>query len=710
MAIDIKKENIHSALDIDKTLLVEYSKLLIEVNPKKKWLQGVVNLLSKITEAEGVLIHTHIDNAIICSNINKTCELQKFYSDNKESLVSLKTIVQKDKLIAPLSVNAAIVVSLEAGTENYLKKYSELIEMLSLAISNRSNLIYQEQKELYVKSLLKIERSLSSDKPLDYKLGLISEEILKTLDLSRAQIKFFSPNATTVYDNYLSCETCGDKVLESLSVIPSFEQTYIRKLKSGDISPMDFQLSGVVDDSVSKIEQLLSIKSAFYFPLVFKDKACGILSLHECNYLRKLHEHQKSYLEEVALILGAVFGKETELNDSSVFAPNNKVLTSDELLINLGHLQVQSGIEESPFSLIMVDIQKLNDINLRSGFVAGNLVISQTIRYLSRLYEGLYQIARYNNDEFVVILKGVDDKKVLLEVDRLRDKLKNFSVLGVGPVDYNYSHITYPTHGETIPELLNLLEQSMKLAKTRGKSQVCGGRELIDKSDAKLKELLERNMPEIITKKSNIKTGPEVMETIDKQLNENGIGVYHADILDSVQSLALALDAKDSYTEGHSQRVAEYAYLLAKEIGMELQEQEWVRLAAALHDIGKIGIPENILCKNGKLTNEEYEVMKKHPVIGARILKPIKPLEKVSELVLYHHEYWDGSGYPHGFIKEEIPLGSRIVSIADAYQAMTSDRPYRAGLPQEEAFKRLKFGKEKQWDPELIDTFIKIVS
>jgi putative nucleotidyltransferase with HDIG domain len=221
--------------------------------------------------------------------------------------------------------------------------------------------------------------------------------------------------------------------------------------------------------------------------------------------------------------------------------------------------------------------------------------------------------------------------------------------------------------------------------------------------------MLVNELPEIVFKKTSFKTGPDVIDTINKQLSVDKTS-YHADILDSVQSLALALDAKDSYTEGHSQRVSEYAYLLAKEVGLDIQEQEWVRLAAFMHDIGKIGIPENILCKSGKLTVEEYEVMKKHPIIGARILKPIKPLEKVAHIVLHHHEHWDGSGYPQGYAKDEIPIGSRIVSITDAYQAMTSDRPYRDALPKEEAIKRLRMGKESQWDPDLIEKFITLIS
>jgi putative nucleotidyltransferase with HDIG domain len=320
-------------------------------------------------------------------------------------------------------------------------------------------------------------------------------------------------------------------------------------------------------------------------------------------------------------------------------------------------------------------------------------------------------IARYNNDEYVIIMKDFDEKRARVEAENLKEHLKNVTVLGVGPVDYNFSFVTFPAHGVSVVDLLTLLEQAMLISKSRGKSQVSGFDEVRGKgrSEKRWQELLTFAIPEIVLKKASLKTGPEVIENIKEHLNKQK-RFYSADILDSVQSLALALDAKDSYTEGHSKRVSEYAFMLARYLGLDSVEIEWIRLAASMHDIGKIGIPEGILCKPGKLTKEEYEVMKKHPVIGARILKPIKPLEKVTNLVLYHHEYWDGSGYPNGLSKTEIPIGSRIVSIVDAYQAMTSSRPYRTALPQEEAISRLKAGKEKQWDPDLTEAFIKIVT
>jgi diguanylate cyclase (GGDEF)-like protein/putative nucleotidyltransferase with HDIG domain len=462
------------------------------------------------------------------------------------------------------------------------------------------------------------------------------------------------------------------------------------------------------------IEKLLSVKSILGCPILFKNKVVGILILHQCDYERAWNSNNIELLRRVSNIIGLLFGSEIKTRESKNtenIDPNSGLVTSDAFLRELSHAQIGSQINNSSFSLILIDIEKLRDINISQGFVAGNLVLSQTGRYLKRLYDESAVLARYNNDEFVILLKNTDKEKAKIEVQRIKDALSNTNVLGVGTIDYNFSFITFPTHSDSISELLGLLEQGMILSKSRGKSQISSYDELMDQPKSNWKQLLTYAIPEIVLKKSNLKTGPEVFEKINKQISETDQRCnYSADILDSVQSLAIALDAKDSYTEGHSKRVSEYAYFLAKEIGLDLQQIEWIRLAAGLHDIGKIGIPESILCKPGKLTREEYDVMKKHPVIGAKILKPLKPLESVATLVLYHHEYWNGSGYPEGLSKQNIPIGSRIVSIVDAYQAMTSNRPYRSSLTFEEALRRLKDGKEKQWDPELIDIFIEIVS
>jgi putative nucleotidyltransferase with HDIG domain len=181
-------------------------------------------------------------------------------------------------------------------------------------------------------------------------------------------------------------------------------------------------------------------------------------------------------------------------------------------------------------------------------------------------------------------------------------------------------------------------------------------------------------------------------------------------MLETVASLAGAMDAKDKYTRGHSQSVSNYAVALASAVNLPPAEVEKIRLAAFFHDIGKIGIPETILNKPGPLTEAEMEIMKQHPVIGARqILQPVSSLRDIVPLVEYHHERWDGKGHPEGLKGENIPIGARIVSIVDAFHALTSNRPYRKALPLEEAMEILKDGAGALWDPDLIAQFLEML-
>ena len=176
-----------------------------------------------------------------------------------------------------------------------------------------------------------------------------------------------------------------------------------------------------------------------------------------------------------------------------------------------------------------------------------------------------------------------------------------------------------------------------------------------------------------------------------------------------VRALINAIDAKDPYTCGHSDRVASYAKLIAARIGLDSEECERIYMAGLLHDIGKIGVPDSILGKPGKLTDEEFAIVKKHPEIGYVILKNLQQLDYVLPGVLHHHEAVNGSGYPAGLIGESIPLSARILAVADAYDAMTSDRPYRSGMPSERAESILRSEASKTWDSDIVSTFLECI-
>jgi putative nucleotidyltransferase with HDIG domain len=177
-------------------------------------------------------------------------------------------------------------------------------------------------------------------------------------------------------------------------------------------------------------------------------------------------------------------------------------------------------------------------------------------------------------------------------------------------------------------------------------------------------------------------------------------------ICQSLLGLANALEAKDPYTRGHSERVGRQSGQLAIVLGLPAADAEMVAQAGLLHDIGKIGVPEAVLGKRGSLDVSEWELMRRHPLIGAQIVAPFEFLAAGAHAIRHHHERWDGTGYPDGLVGEAIPLSARIVAVADVYDALTSARPYRAALPPEEAVAHLEAAAGRTLDARVVAAFI----
>jgi putative nucleotidyltransferase with HDIG domain len=184
----------------------------------------------------------------------------------------------------------------------------------------------------------------------------------------------------------------------------------------------------------------------------------------------------------------------------------------------------------------------------------------------------------------------------------------------------------------------------------------------------------------------------------------------HILFLDTIKSLAAAIDAKDPYTHGHSERVSEYAVMIAKELNLPNEVIKNIHLAGLLHDIGKIGISEQILRKPDRLTMDEFEEIKQHPLVGAKILHEVESLQLLIPALLHHHERWDGSGYVNGLKGEQIPLEARILAVADAFDAITTNRPYRIGLSIQDAVTEIKRCCGTQFDISIADAFLKTIN
>jgi len=179
--------------------------------------------------------------------------------------------------------------------------------------------------------------------------------------------------------------------------------------------------------------------------------------------------------------------------------------------------------------------------------------------------------------------------------------------------------------------------------------------------------------------------------------------------LSTIVTLSGIAEAKDFYTDKHMKDIAEYSVDIARKLGLSEADIENIRMAALLHDLGKITVPDDILKKPGRLSEEEMEVIRKHPAHGAKMIESIEPMKDAREIIRHHHEYYDGSGYPDGLRGQDIPLGARIIGVADAFDAMTTNRPYRKALPMDKVIKELKDFSGIQFDPDIVEILISIL-
>jgi diguanylate cyclase (GGDEF)-like protein len=328
-----------------------------------------------------------------------------------------------------------------------------------------------------------------------------------------------------------------------------------------------------------------------------------------------------------------------------------------------------AAAEESgaTLSLCLVDIDDFKSVNDRYGHPAGDRVLGQVA---ARLRQG-GESFRLGGDEFAVLLPGLDERASVAIARSIVERVGAAELDHVGSVTVSAGVATFPIQGVGRDELIRLADSALYWAKEDGKNRA---------------RTYEATQIEL------------------KQLQQLADGPDRAARYRAAASLAKAVDARDAYTGSHSERVGDLAARIARRLGADESQVELTRLAASLHDLGKLAIPEEILRKPGALNESERLVLQRHPQIGHRMLESLG-VEPIAEWVLHHHERWDGDGYPNRLRGEEIPLGARIIFVADAYDAMTSERVYRRPLTPREALEELERCAGTQFDPVIVEAF-----
>ena len=361
---------------------------------------------------------------------------------------------------------------------------------------------------------------------------------------------------------------------------------------------------------------------------------------------------------------------------------------------------------ETNLSIIMMDVNNISKINRELGHAKGDEVIKLLAEKVKQNIRSTDKAGRYGGDEIAIILPDTNTPDAKYLAEYITYCLSCCFVDDVGPVKVSVGIATYPECSRDQEKLLILAEQAMYISQAKGYKE--GMSAIISSSDFNFWDDDALNSFAEVVAKRHAQLGIDFEEELVHKFNNEQI-VSQNHLMELANSLAGAIDAKDPYTKGHSTSVSRYSEALARAINLPEDEVQRIKLGALLHDVGKIGIPENVLKKPGKLEDEEGEIMKQHPVIGAeKVLKPNEALRDLIPIVKYHHEHIDGSGYPEHLKGDEIPLAARIVAVADTYHALISDRPYRKGMSVEKACQILKEGAGKLWDADLIRQFISI--
>jgi diguanylate cyclase (GGDEF)-like protein/putative nucleotidyltransferase with HDIG domain len=330
--------------------------------------------------------------------------------------------------------------------------------------------------------------------------------------------------------------------------------------------------------------------------------------------------------------------------------------------------ELRSAEEQTtPLTLCFLDVDDFKTINDRFGHPAGDRVLSQVS---SRLRQG-GEAFRLGGDEFAVLLVGHDERTALAAGHSIVNRIGAVEFDDIGEVTVSAGLATFPVQGHGRDELIRLADSALYWAKEHGKNRV---------------RLYRPDLVEVAELK-RLAAGPDQAAR------------YRA-----AASLAKAVDARDTYTGSHSERVSDLAARIAQRLGLDDEQVEVTRLAGSLHDLGKLAIPEEILRKNGTLTDSERLVLERHPQIGFQMLDSLG-VDPVADIVLHHHERWDGTGYPERLIGDQIPLGARIIFVADAYDAMTSDRVYRPKRSPKAALAELRRCAGTQFEPRIVAAF-----
>ena len=428
----------------------------------------------------------------------------------------------------------------------------------------------------------------------------------------------------------------------------------------------------------SEKEQLAGADLALIHPIKSRDKLVGIIATGHKNNGGVYSTEDLELINRISSQAGVI------IENAQLFIQANTRANTDELTGLYNHRHFHERVEQEisrggrfgiTFSLILLDLDLFKVYNDIYGHLAGDQLLRKVGQMIQSSVRNIDLPFRYGGEEFAVLLPETRIDDAYRVAERLRKTIEARSSFREMPVTASLGVANWPNDGLMKEELIHRADTALYRAKRMGRNRTCLASET---------------------------GGPEAPDLgAEPEAQPQALSIIYA--------MAATVDAKDHYTYGHSRKVSEYAVSIAEAMKLPEETVHFIRAAGLLHDIGKIGVPDSILTKPTALDLKEWEPIRTHPELGVEILKHVVDLSKCLPAILHHHEHWDGSGYPHKLKGESIPLEARILTVADAYDAITSPRPYRDQLTLDEALTELRRCAGTQFDPQLVEVFCRVM-